>query len=138
MNPLMPSLLPQNPAPSRSYTYNWRAITSLALAIAAPIALALVAGVFPTLLLGNTPGSGLYLPLQVRLWISPITYLIGLVGSVGATVTGWRALGRAYLYPPRGAHRGLAWAGLTLGIIELAILLFGACELLQLGFGLSF
>lgn len=113
--------LPVAPEPNRgnvpvpSKGRNWLALTSFLLSFTPPVLV----------------GGGTWFDSSPFWWVFDLISYIGcLLCGTGAVVTGILALRRAKQYPPRQAWRGLAIAGLTLGIVGTVVLVCGGAGFL--------
>lgn len=115
----MASPVPTGPHQGIAATgWNRLAGTSLALAVAAP--LAAILGFVLLDSLSTLPSAVVALTAVV----SVVLYVGGLLASIAAIVTGAVALVRAKRYLPQRMHRGWAIAGLVLGIVVTILLVF--------------
>ena len=72
------------------------------------------------------------LPTSTLAIVSLASALLGftfvpIVGGIVALVTGYMARGETRSIPPRAAGDGMATAGITMGWIQLALLVVGIC-----------
>ncbi len=117
------------PVPTAPRGRNQLALTSMLLALVFPLGVAL--DIVLATLTQHTPS------LAVGTITEAVGTLLAFVSPpaiIGAIVTGHIALGRAKHYSPWHARRGLAWTGLVVGYLSLAVFI-GFWALLLTGHG---